>query len=138
MPRIENGCIQRGQPPTMKRLDQWVRADVHVRTRPDWLFVKLHTHGATEANQQVVLGEAMVEFHCSLAQRAAKDPRFHFHYVTAREMYNLAKAAEAGWAGPVTEARDFAIALPSINNATHSIIVPEKPEKTLTSAFFNR
>ena len=27
--------------------------------------------------------------------------------MTAREMYNLARAAEAGWAGPVAEARDF-------------------------------
>ena len=39
--------------------------------------------------------------------RAAADPNFHFHYVTAREMYNLARAAEAGWTGSVAEARDF-------------------------------
>ena len=27
--------------------------------------------------------------------------------MTAREMYNLARAAEAGWQGTVNEARDF-------------------------------
>ena len=78
-----------------------------VRTRPDWVFVKLHTHGAKEANADVLLGEPMARLHEELARRAAADPQFHFHYVTAREMYNLARAAEAGWAGSVADARDF-------------------------------
>jgi hypothetical protein len=42
-----------------------------------------------------------------LAERAREDARFHVHYVTAREMYNLARAAEAGWDGTVEGARDF-------------------------------
>jgi hypothetical protein len=42
-----------------------------------------------------------------LARRAAADQRFHFHYVTAREMANLVKAAEAGWQGSVAAARDY-------------------------------
>jgi hypothetical protein len=116
-PRIENGCLQKGQAPTMARLLQWMRADVHVPTRPDWLFVKLHTHGATEANQRVLLGSAMVDFHAGLARFAATNPRFRFHYVTAREMYNLAKAAEAGWTGPVAGALDFTVVSPSAKTA---------------------
>jgi hypothetical protein len=112
IPRIENGCIQHSQPPTMERLDQWMKANVHVASRPDWLFVKLYTHGATEANQQVLLGDAMVEFHRSLAKRAAGDSQFCFHYVAAREMYNIARAAEAGWEGSVDSARDYEIGPP--------------------------
>jgi hypothetical protein len=88
-------------------MHQWLRARVQVPTRPDWFFVKLHTHGAPEANQRVLLGEAMLGFHRALARRAEEDPTFHFHYVTAREMYNLAKAAEASWTGTVLEARDY-------------------------------
>ena len=107
LPRIENGCLQGNQPPTIDRLDLWLEARVQVPTRPDWFFVKLHTHGAPEANQRVLLGEPMVEFHRALARRAEEDTAFHFHYVTAREMYNLARAAEAGWAGSVAEARDY-------------------------------
>lgn len=107
MPRIENGCIQRGQPPTARRLELWLTARVQVPARPDWFFVKLHTHGAPETNQQVLLGDAMVHFHEALALRAARDSYFSFHYVTAREMYNLARAAEAGWQGTVEEARGF-------------------------------
>ncbi len=107
IPRIENGCLQANQPPTVERLDLWLKARVQVPTRPDWFFVKLHTHGAPEANQRVLLGEPMVQFHRALARRAEEDPDFHFHYVTAREMYNLVRAAEAGWQGSIVEARDF-------------------------------
>ncbi|HZN68615.1 MAG TPA: hypothetical protein VFB66_25260, partial [Tepidisphaeraceae bacterium] len=57
--------------------------------------------------QAVVLGDPMVRFHETLARRAKENPQFHFHYVTAREMYNLVKAAEAGWTGSVADARDF-------------------------------
>jgi hypothetical protein len=106
-PAIENGCVQMGQPPTERRLDRWLKARVGVPQRPDWFFVKLHTHGATEANQRVLLAEPMVRFHEMLARRAAADPKFYVHYVTAREMYNLARAAEAGWSGSVAEAREF-------------------------------
>jgi hypothetical protein len=107
LPRLENGCLQGNQPPTGARLDLWLRAQVQVPARADWFFVKLHTHGAPEQNQKVLLGPAMVEFHEELARRAKENANFHFHYVTAREMYNLAKAAEAGWRGNVSEARDF-------------------------------
>jgi hypothetical protein len=109
IPHIENGCIQGNQPASIDRLGAWLKARVQVPTRPDWFFVKLHTHGAPEANQRVLLGEPMVEFHRALARCAEADPNFHFHYVTAREMYNLVKAAEAGWRGSVDEARDFQI-----------------------------
>lgn len=107
VPRIENACLQGNQPPTGDRLDLWVRARVGVPTRPDWVFVKLHTHGANEGNMPVLLGEPMERFHDELARRAAADPTFHYHYVTAREMCNLALAAEAGWTGSVADARDF-------------------------------
>jgi hypothetical protein len=49
----------------------------------------------------------MARLHDALAERSRLDPDFHFHYVTAREMYNLARAAEAGWAGSVLDALNF-------------------------------
>ena len=106
-PRLENAYLQVSQPPTLERLDLWLRARVQVLTRPDWFFVKLHAHGAPEYDHDVLFGETMVQFHHALDRRAEQDPNFHYHYVTAREMYNLARAAEAGWTGTVTEARDF-------------------------------
>ncbi len=106
-PGIENGCLQGNQPPTPERLDMWLKARVQVPTRPDWFFVKLYTHGAEEANQKVLLGEPMVRFHQELARRAAANPYFHYHYVTAREMCNLVLAAAANWQGSVADALDY-------------------------------
>ena len=48
----------------------------------------------------------------------AATQNFHYHYVTAREMYNLVKAAEEGWTGGVAEALDYRLvweaAIPSV------------------------
>jgi hypothetical protein len=107
VPRVENACVQGNQPPGERRLANWLRARVQVPTRPDWFFVKLHTHGANEENMPVLLGEPMVRFHQALRERADRDPAFRYHYVTAREMYNLARAAEGRWMGTVAEARDY-------------------------------
>jgi hypothetical protein len=106
-PRIENGCIQISQPPHIDRLALWLKASVQVSGRADWFFVKLHAHGAHEYYHEALLGEPMVRFHADLADRARRDPNFRYHYVTAREMFNLVKAAEVGWGGSVAEALDY-------------------------------
>jgi hypothetical protein len=107
LPKLENGCLQGTQAPSLHRLNLWLKAHIQVPSRPDWFFVKLHTHGCNECNQAVLLGEPMIQFHQALAERARRDANFHFYYVTAREMFNLAKAAEAGWTGSVREALDY-------------------------------
>jgi hypothetical protein len=109
VPRLENGCLQGSQPPDISRLRDWLRARVQVPGRRDWFFVKLHAHGAEETSQAVLLGEPMVRFHEELNRLARQNPRFHFHYVTAREMFNLVKAAEAGWQGSVADARNYQV-----------------------------
>jgi hypothetical protein len=100
LPRIENACLQGNQPPTMERLDLWLRARVQVPHRPDWYFVKLHTHGASEENMEVLLGEAMVSFHRGLRERAERDVNFRYHYVTAREMAKCVLASEQEMCSP--------------------------------------
>jgi hypothetical protein len=91
----------------MARVPALLRARVQVPTRPDWYFVKLHAHGAEQTSQNALLGEPMVRFHQQLAEESRRNPAFHYHYVTAREMYNLIKAAEARWSGNVVDALDF-------------------------------
>ena len=99
LPRIENGCIQANQAMTMERRGEGgLRARVQVPRRKDWFFVKLHTHGAPEANSRMLMGEPGVRFHRGLAARAKADPHFHYHYVTAcDEMYNPPRSRRRGW-----------------------------------------
>ena len=106
VPAIENGCIQGNQPATIGRLAAWLKAAVQVPTRPDWYFVKLHTHGLPRKTSASSSATRWSGFHRDLALAEA-DPDFHYHYVTAREMANLVKAAEGGWTGTVDAARDY-------------------------------
>jgi hypothetical protein len=106
-PGIENGCIQGTQPPSVERLRRWLQARVQVPGRPDWYFVKLHAHGAPEHDHEALLGEPMVKFHEGLAALSRTNPLFRYHYVTAREMVNLIKAAQAGHRGSVVDALDW-------------------------------
>jgi hypothetical protein len=107
IPHTENGCLQASWPAHIDRLRLWLKARVQVPSRPDWFFVKLHAHGAPEISHEALLGQPMIQFHRDLAERACRDPHFHYHYVTTREMYNLVKAAEAGWRGSVAAALDY-------------------------------
>lgn len=107
LPGVENACLQKSQPPSENRLDLWLRARVNVPTAPNVLFVKLHTHGVHEPNQDVLLGAPMVQLHEALRARADRDPLFRFHYVTAREMANIALAAERGPGVSIRDARSL-------------------------------
>jgi hypothetical protein len=99
VPRIENSDITAANPPTRERMNLWLDCHITVEGRPNWLFVKLHTHGAKPDNSGMLLGEQMATFHRSLADWAASDRSIRFHYVTAREMVNILHAAEEGHSG---------------------------------------
>jgi hypothetical protein len=92
VPRVENGCIQGSQPPSMERLDLWLKASIQVPGRPDYYFVKLHTHGANESNMNVLLAEPMVRFHEKLRKRSETDSSFQYHYLSSREMGAMAES----------------------------------------------
>jgi hypothetical protein len=107
LPRIENSDLTAANPPTLDRLRLWLDCQVAVQGRPNWVFVKLHTHGAKPENTRMLLGEPMREFHRALATLAADDAALRFHYVTARELVNILHAAEAGHSGNPGQYRDF-------------------------------
>ena len=112
IPRIENSDIRRGCPPTRDRVDQWVNTGIHVEGRPEWVFVKVHTHGTQERDMDTLLGDPVDDMHTYLESRYNDGQRYVLHYVTAREMYNIAKAAEAGHIGDPAHYRDFELPRP--------------------------
>jgi hypothetical protein len=84
---------------------------VHVPGRPEWTFVKVHAHGAPEKNARVMLGEAMEGLHHALADGSRRGP-WRLHYVTAREMYNVARAAMDGLVGSPASYFDYEVPPP--------------------------
>ena len=106
IPKIENGEVSGTNPANANRLKVWLELGVHVQNRPEWVFVKLHTHGGTPQNMKTLLGQPMKSFYEHLAQQfPAKGPR-RLHYVTAREMANIVHAAEGGKEGDAGQFRD--------------------------------
>ncbi|MEI6166018.1 MAG: hypothetical protein WCS52_02385 [bacterium] len=112
LPRLENAEISGANPPTADRIRLWARQQIHVGGRPDWIFVKLHTHGCMPANQAVLLGPAMRQAHQLLQKEFNDGQHWQLHYVTAREMANLVKAAEANLPGSPGQYRNYQVGPP--------------------------
>jgi hypothetical protein len=111
-PRLDNGGITHRNPPTPERIDRWVRQHVHVAGKPEWVFVKAYAHGTIPSSGAVLLGERMQEAHRHLRDRCNDGRDWRLHYVTAREMYNIVRAAEDGASGDPGAFRDYEVAPP--------------------------
>jgi hypothetical protein len=59
-----------------------------------------------------LLGEAAERMHAHLEQAYNDGTNHVLHYVTAREMYNIIKAAEAGKGGDPNDWRDYELPPP--------------------------
>lgn len=112
-PRIEAGDVRRKVPPTADRIDLWVRQHIHVRGRPEWVFVKVHTHGTQEGDIDALLGQPVDDMFSYLESKYNDGVNYVLHYVTARESYNIVKAAEAGKAGNPDLYRDYLLPKPA-------------------------
>ncbi len=112
VPRIEASDVRRGCPPTPSRVDAWVETGIHVEGCPEWVFVKVHTHGTQEQDMDTLLGSATDAMHSHLEQAYNDGTRHVLHYVSSREVYNIIKAAEAGKRGNPNDYRDFALPPP--------------------------
>ncbi len=107
--RIENGEIQGSNPATFSRIKSWVSQHIHVKGRPEWVIVKVSCHGAEDRSREVLLGKPADQMYSSLEREYRDRPRYCLHYVTARELYNIIKAAEAGEKGSPEAYRDYVI-----------------------------
>ncbi|WP_114238532.1 hypothetical protein [Dyella sp. C9] len=117
IPRIENADVRVSCPPHAHRVDAWIRTAVQVEGRPDWIFVKIHTHGTQERDMDTLLGEPMHVMHEYLERRYNDGQRYVLHYVTSRELYNIVKAAEAGKRGNPNHWRDYLLPPPPLATA---------------------
>ena len=107
---VEDDEIHPAIPVGPDRVDHWVRARIQVKGRPDWQFLKVHTHGAeSEADASETLGP---HFESALThlETVYNDGRHYLlHYVTAREAFNLVRAAIDGKKGDPRQYYDYLI-----------------------------
>ena len=102
-----------GAPGAMReRVATWVSANIHVRGRPEWVFVKTHAHGAPEEQASFLLGDGGRALHETLTTLYDDGEHWSLHYVTGREMYNVAVAAMEGRTGNPAEYLDYRLSPP--------------------------
>ena len=111
-PQIENSDLRRGMEPTNDRVDLWVNANIHVEGRPEWRFIKLHTHGTQEKDMDVLLGKPIDDMFTYLENTYNDGENYVLHYVNSREMFNIVKAAEEGKTGDPNQYRDYILPRP--------------------------
>lgn len=112
--RIESSALTANDPGTRSRLETWISQGIQVEGRPEWIFVKLHTHGAPEQQAASLLGAPGRALHELLTGSYNDGQRYVLHYVTAREMYNIARAGMAGQAGDPNQYRNYALTPPPV------------------------
>ena len=104
---IDRSNIQDSELPSPKRADNWIKNGIRIKGRPNWIFIKLHMHGAH--HPEAVLGNEMDRTLSYLETRYNDGKKYILHYVTCREAYNIVKAAEAGLEGNPKEYRNYLI-----------------------------
>jgi hypothetical protein len=112
-----------GYAPAVRRFRTWVDARIAVRERPEWVFLKIHTHGAPERNAATLLGPRMAALHDAIGREFNDRRRFCLHYVTAREMVNIVHAAEAAETGNPGDYRDYVLPPPQAAGVHRRIAV---------------
>jgi len=120
---LDDAHVEPNYLPHPRRIGRWLDAHVHVRGRPNWVFISVHSHTARQDAAEALLGGAMQRLWDALEARFRK-PGARLHYLTAREAYNVVKAAEAGLEGDPNDYRDFEIHPPPNRNG------PVCPEST--------
>jgi hypothetical protein len=107
IPRIDDGALAQNYPLTLDRLHRWRSARIGVKGRPDWIFIKLYSHGFFEWDQDAMIGEQMKRFVNEVLEHAEKTGKCRIHFACAREAYNMVIAAVDGHAGDPHEYRDY-------------------------------
>ncbi len=110
-PTIEDGCMYWEIPTSFHRFKIWLKANIHVAGRPNWIFVRPFTHGADfeRGGYENILGERIDSMLTQIEAGYNDGVNYRLHYMTVREAYNVVKAAEAGHDGNPNEYRDFVI-----------------------------
>ena len=89
LPKIESSELSQDCPPDLERIKLWGACGISVKGAEEHVFIKVHTHGATEENAKMLFNDGGFVDLWEGLQRTYKDvDGCQLHYVSAREMYD--------------------------------------------------
>lgn len=107
VPRLEDGALTANQPSDLARFNRWRSANVTVKGRTDWIFVKLYCHGFFDYDQSACIGEDAQRFFGEIIENGEKTGDYKVYFASAREAFNMISAAIDGKKGNPGEFRDY-------------------------------
>ena len=111
-PTFEDGNLYYEMETNLHRFEVWLNANIHVEGRSNWVFVRPFTHGChlrAEGSYENIYGENMHRMLTEVERLYNDGQKYRLHYVTAREAYNIVKAAEDGKNGNPNDFRDYVL-----------------------------
>jgi hypothetical protein len=107
VPRLDDGALVYNQPMDLARFNRWTSANVTVKNRPEWVFVKLYCHGFFDHDQDACIGEEARRFFTEVIENGEKTGDYSVHFATAREAFNMVSAAIDGKNGTPNDFRNY-------------------------------
>lgn len=108
--RVDDANIHATTRTVPSRVDSWVKANIHVPGRPEWVFVKVWGHAASSKEDiDETLAGSFNEGLSYLESQYNDGQRYVLHYVNAREAYNVARAAADGKSGDPRQYFDYVV-----------------------------
>jgi len=129
-PGIDDGALAGNHPPDASRLRRWLSANITVKNRPEWIFVKLYCHGFFDRDQSACIGEQAQRFFSETVETGEKTGEYKVYFASAREAFNMVSAAIDGKQGSPGEYRNYR--LQTIMNAAVQQDEAKINEKTTT------
>ena len=123
IPRIEDGALVHNQPMDLARFNRWISANITVKERTDWVFVKLYCHGFFDHDQSASIGEDARKFFSEIIEDGERTGKYKVHFASAREAFNMVLAAIEGKSGNPNEFRNYRL------KTIMSKKIDETPEK---------
>ncbi len=107
VPRLEDGALVHNQPMDLARFNRWKNANITVKGRTDWIFVKLYCHGFFDHDQSACIGDDARAFFGKIIENGEKTGDYKVYFASAREAANMVFAAIDGKKGAPGEFRDY-------------------------------
>ncbi len=107
IPRLEDGALVDSQPADLGRFERWRSANITVKNRPEWVFVKLYCHGFFDADQSACIGEKARRFFSEIIENGERTGDYSVHFASAREAFNIVSAAIDGKKGTPHDYRNY-------------------------------
>lgn len=120
VPRLDDGALVYNQPMDIARFNRWRSANITVKGRPDWIFVKLYCHGFFDHDQSASVGEDVSRFFSSIIENGQKTGEYDVYFASARETFNMVLAAVDGHDGSPGDYRDYRLRL-VMNEASSAV-----------------